>query len=181
MRVLGFMTGTSLDAVDMAVLETDGETISDFGPAAESELSLETRGIVEEAIAAARAWPRGEPAPDVFEAAALAIADEHLAAARTFLDEAGAGAGRIDLVGVHGQTVLHEAPTARRPDARFNSSTPGASPRAWACRSPSISAPPMWRPAGRARPSRRSIIRPWPRYSGWKGRWLCSTSAASAM
>jgi anhydro-N-acetylmuramic acid kinase len=114
MRVLGFMTGTSLDAVDMAVLETDGEAISDFGPAAESKLSPETRGIVEEAIAAARPWPRGEPAPDVFEAAALAIADEHLAAARTFLGEAGAGAGHIDLVGVHGQTVLHEAPSARR-------------------------------------------------------------------
>ncbi|MDB5461858.1 MAG: putative molecular chaperone, partial [Phenylobacterium sp.] len=33
MRVLGFMTGTSLDAVDMAVLETDGEAISAFWPA----------------------------------------------------------------------------------------------------------------------------------------------------
>src|SRR5438445_4460035 len=30
MRVLGFMTGTSLDAVDMAILETDGETIAAF-------------------------------------------------------------------------------------------------------------------------------------------------------
>ncbi len=34
MRVLGFMTGTSLDAVDMAVLETDGETIRPSGPPA---------------------------------------------------------------------------------------------------------------------------------------------------
>ena len=33
MRVLGFMTGTSLDAVDMAVLETEGEAISAFGSA----------------------------------------------------------------------------------------------------------------------------------------------------
>src|SRR5450432_4412487 len=92
MRVLGFMTGASLDAVDMAVLETDGETISDFGPAAESKLSPGTRAIIEEAIAAAHTWPRGAPAPGVFEAAALAIADEHLAAARKFLDEAGAAA-----------------------------------------------------------------------------------------
>ena len=115
MRVLGFMTGTSLDAVDMAVLETDGEAIGAFGPAAECKLTAGTRAVVEEAIAAARAWPRGEPAPDVFEAAAAAIAEEHLVAARTFLDEMGESAGRIDLVGVHGQTVLHEAPGAGRP------------------------------------------------------------------
>jgi anhydro-N-acetylmuramic acid kinase len=114
MRVLGFMTGTSLDAVDMAVLETDGETIGAFGPAAESKLSAGTRAIVEEAIAAARAWPRRAPAPEVFEAAALAVAEEHLTAARRFLDETGPLAGRIDLVGVHGQTVLHEAPSGRR-------------------------------------------------------------------
>ena len=33
MKVLGFMTGTSLDGVDMAVLETDGEEILELGPA----------------------------------------------------------------------------------------------------------------------------------------------------
>ena len=33
MRVLGFMSGTSLDAVDMAIVETDGETIEALGPA----------------------------------------------------------------------------------------------------------------------------------------------------
>ena len=114
MRVLGFMTGTSLDAVDMAVIETDGEAISSLGPAAESKLSAATRHVVEEAIEAAREWPSGDPPPAAFETAARAVADEHLAAARTFLDQAGDAAGRIDLVGVHGQTVLHEAPTARR-------------------------------------------------------------------
>ena len=38
MKILGFMTGTSLDAVDMAVLETDGEEIQGFGPAGERKL-----------------------------------------------------------------------------------------------------------------------------------------------
>ena len=33
MRVLGFMTGTSLDAVDMAVLDVEGGEIRGFGPA----------------------------------------------------------------------------------------------------------------------------------------------------
>ncbi|HYD46400.1 MAG TPA: anhydro-N-acetylmuramic acid kinase, partial [Phenylobacterium sp.] len=46
MRVLGFMTGTSLDAVDMAVLETDGEAIEAFGPAGERKLSDRTRQVV---------------------------------------------------------------------------------------------------------------------------------------
>ena len=40
MRVLGFMTGTSLDGIDMAILETDGETLNGFGPAAEAPTSL---------------------------------------------------------------------------------------------------------------------------------------------
>jgi len=54
MRVLGFMTGTSLDAVDMAVLETDGETIEAFGPAGERKLSEAVRKVVQAATAAAR-------------------------------------------------------------------------------------------------------------------------------
>src|SRR6478735_6048599 len=34
MRALGMMSGTSMDGVDAAVLETDGETIAAFGPSA---------------------------------------------------------------------------------------------------------------------------------------------------
>ncbi len=46
MLVLGFMTGTSLDAVDMAVLDTDGDAIFDFGPAGERKLTDATRDVV---------------------------------------------------------------------------------------------------------------------------------------
>ena len=44
MRVLGFMTGTSLDAVDMAVIETDGEAILGLGPAGEEKQSIPVSG-----------------------------------------------------------------------------------------------------------------------------------------
>ncbi len=118
MRVLGFMTGTSLDAVDMAVLQTDGETIASFGPAGERKLGAATRAVIEEATAAARSWARNTTPPLVFGRAARAIADEHLLAAREFLDAAGVSAKSLDFVGVHGQTVLHEAPTPQSPIGR---------------------------------------------------------------
>jgi anhydro-N-acetylmuramic acid kinase len=114
MRILGFMSGTSLDAVDMAVLETDGETISAYGPAGERKLSPATRAVVMQATREALKWPRGTPAPAIFAEAAQAVAEEHLGAAREFLAAHGLSAADLDLAGFHGQTVLHERPTNNR-------------------------------------------------------------------
>ena len=118
MKVLGFMTGTSLDAVDMAVIDTDGEAILGFGPAGERKLDSAARAAVEAAIVAGRSWAWGAPPPPAFEAAAIAVADQHLLAARDFLESSGLASSDIDLVGVHGQTVLHEPPLATRPVGR---------------------------------------------------------------
>ncbi|VTO15188.1 anhydro-N-acetylmuramic acid kinase [Brevundimonas vancanneytii] len=114
LRVLGFMTGTSLDAVDMAVIETDGHDILSFGPAGEMKLDGETRAIIEDAIDDAFDWERDEEEPESFEDARMAVADAHLAAALGFMAVNGVKSSALDLVGIHGQTVLHEAPT---PDA----------------------------------------------------------------
>ena len=115
LRVLGFMTGTSLDAVDMAVIETDGHDILSFGPAGEMKLDGETRAIIEDAIEDAFDWERDEEEPDSFEDARMAVADAHLAAALGFMAVNGVKSSALDLVGVHGQTVLHEAPTPDEP------------------------------------------------------------------
>lgn len=115
MRVLGFMTGTSLDAVDMAVLDTDGLSISGFGPAGERKLSEATRDLLLETTRQALAWTRGTPEPSIFDEARRAVADEHLAAAEDFLGREGLRWSDFDLVGVHGQTVLHERPKAGSP------------------------------------------------------------------
>jgi anhydro-N-acetylmuramic acid kinase len=110
MLVLGFMTGTSLDAVDMAVLDTDGETIFDFGPAGERKLTDATRDVVLAATRQALAWERGAPEPPIFLHAAEMVAEEHFAAAEAFLHENGLAWPDFDLVAMHGQTVLHERP-----------------------------------------------------------------------
>ncbi|MDB5437952.1 MAG: anmK [Caulobacteraceae bacterium] len=114
MKVLGFMTGTSLDAVDMAVLETDGEAIQGFGPAGERKLHDDVRDLLLETTRQARAWPRGVERPEIFDLADAAIAQTHIAAAESFLAEHGLSPREIDLIGFHGQTVLHEPPTAER-------------------------------------------------------------------
>ncbi len=115
MRVLGFMTGTSLDAVDMAVLETDGETISGFGPAGERKLTDAARDIMLAATAQALTWARGTPEPAIFAQAARAAAEEHFDASEAFLAANDLKWSDIDLIGMHGQTVLHERPLEGRP------------------------------------------------------------------
>jgi anhydro-N-acetylmuramic acid kinase len=112
MRILGFMTGTSLDAVDMAVLETDGEAIAAFGPAGERKLTDATRDLMLAATREALAWPRGAPEPAIFAQAARAGAEEHFAAAEELLAAHGLNWSDLDLIGMHGQTVLHERPQA---------------------------------------------------------------------
>jgi anhydro-N-acetylmuramic acid kinase len=110
MRVLGFMTGTSLDAVDMAVLETDGETIQAFGPAGERRLKDLTRDRVLAATHDALKWRRDAEPPESFAAAAEIVAQAHFGASDHFLAEHGIPWSDIDLVAMHGQTVLHERP-----------------------------------------------------------------------
>ncbi|HEY9217036.1 MAG TPA: anhydro-N-acetylmuramic acid kinase [Phenylobacterium sp.] len=114
MRVLGFMTGTSLDAVDMAVLDTDGHEIQGFGPAGDRKLTDPTRDLLLEATRQALGWVRGSPPPPIFAEAERVVAEEHFAAADEFLRANGLAWGDLDLIAMHGQTVLHERPTVQR-------------------------------------------------------------------
>jgi len=118
MRVLGFMTGTSLDAVDMAVLETDGEEIVELGPAGEKKLDEGVRGLLEAAIADALKLRAGDPTPASFAPAAAAVAAEHVAAGAAFMAEHRLLPQDIDVIGLQGQTVLHAPPGPGRPAGR---------------------------------------------------------------
>jgi len=115
MRVLGFMTGTSLDAIDMAIVETDGERITRFGAAGDALMPEDLRALALETIAVGRRWKRGEPEPNQFHHLSEEIAKAHFHAATHFLGAHGLSWSDIDLIGFHGQTVLHEAPKDGQP------------------------------------------------------------------
>lgn len=91
-RALGAMSGTSLDGVDAAIVETDGEAIKGFGETGYRPYSEAERTVLRAALGR---WP-GEPG--VAEAAE-AVEAAHLDLLSGF---------EADLVGFHGQTLAHE-------------------------------------------------------------------------
>ncbi len=105
--VAGFMSGTSIDAVDAAMILTDGVEVYEFGPVAERKYTASERVVLQDAVAQARDWNWHGPVPD-YSAACAALNIAHIEAWDKLLRE---GAGpRPALAGVHGQTVLHRAP-----------------------------------------------------------------------
>jgi anhydro-N-acetylmuramic acid kinase len=112
------MTGTSLDAVDMAIVETDGEEITGLGPAGEKKLDAAVRSLVERAIADALRLKAGDPTPASFAPAAAAIAAEHVAAGEAFMRQHAILPQDLDVIGLQGQTVLHAPPGPDRPAGR---------------------------------------------------------------
>lgn len=89
---LGAMSGTSLDGVDAAMVETDGECIHAFGPVAYRAYSEEEQTVLRAALGK---WP-GE---DV-SAAVEVVHRAHIDVLQGFEGAA--------LVGFHGQTLAHE-------------------------------------------------------------------------
>ena len=110
------MSGTSLDAVDAAMILTDGEDVLEFGPVAERKYTGEERAVLQAATDAARAWNWQGPRPEaLFAAACETITKTHADAWAMMTGQA--GAPRPVLAGVHGQTVLHRRARPGQPGA----------------------------------------------------------------
>ena len=110
---VGTMSGTSLDGVDVALVETDGETISRLGPVGYRAYPNEERLLLQQAIAEASSLTDRAARPGPLGEAESLVTGAHFQAIEAFLREHGVAREAIDVVGFHGQTVLH------RPEARL--------------------------------------------------------------
>ncbi len=104
---LGLMSGTSLDGIDVALLRTDGETAMERGPSRTFAYTPQQRQLLTQALNAAidltdRADRRG-----ILGEAEIALTGWHAQSVRVFLKENGLTQSDIDIIGFHGQTVLH--------------------------------------------------------------------------
>jgi anhydro-N-acetylmuramic acid kinase len=103
LRAIGLMSGTSLDGVDAAWLETDGERVGRLGPSLtlpyDDTLRADLRALLDRAPSLSRDDPE------------VADIEERLTARHV---EAVQAIGmKADIVGFHGQTILH------RPEKRL--------------------------------------------------------------
>ena len=74
-KALGAMSGTSLDGVDAAIVETDGVSISAFGPTSYRAYTDEERSILRSALGQ---WEgRAVDAAEMSQAAGLRIQGHH--------------------------------------------------------------------------------------------------------
>ena len=112
MLAIGLMSGTSLDGIDAALIETDGEAFvrpiafrgEPYSDAARAELAEATR--------MALTFDKPRASPPVVAAGEL-ITRAHVFAVHKLLADAGVAAADVDVIGFHGQTIAH------RPDRRW--------------------------------------------------------------
>jgi anhydro-N-acetylmuramic acid kinase len=111
-RAIGLMSGTSLDGVDVALLETDGERIAAFGPTGYRPYAEEERALLRQALAQGACLTDRAARPGVLAEADAFVTRVHAETVETFIADHRIDRASIALVGFHGQTVLHK-PAAR--------------------------------------------------------------------
>ncbi len=107
MRAIGLMSGTSMDGIDAALIETDGETVAWLGPSLTLPYDGAMRALLEGAMADAVGVNDRDSRPGRLVEAEQRITTLHAQAVRALLDTLRLTPGDVDVVGFHGQTVFH--------------------------------------------------------------------------
>jgi anhydro-N-acetylmuramic acid kinase len=107
---LGMMSGTSLDGVDAALVETDGESLGACGAVLTLPIPPALRAALRALMDEAETLARDDRRLGEAEAALTSL---HAEAVAALLAREGVARGEVTAIGFHGQTLLH------RPERRL--------------------------------------------------------------
>src|ERR1700675_1081280 len=107
LTAIGLMSGTSLDGVDVALIETDGRRVQAFGPSGFRPYTDAERVLLRQALTEAVHLPQRDARPGILREAERAVTIAHAEAVATFTAQHHISREDVDIVGFHGQTVLH--------------------------------------------------------------------------
>ncbi len=107
LRAIGLMSGTSLDGIDVALIETDGEAQVVRGPAATVPYPTDFRDRLRQCLDTARTLTSRTVRPGTLAEVELELTERHAEAVDHFLSNHSLQRAGIDVIGFHGQTVLH--------------------------------------------------------------------------
>ncbi|WP_275782750.1 anhydro-N-acetylmuramic acid kinase [Pararhizobium gei] len=125
---IGLMSGTSMDGIDIALLKTDGEGVVDRGPSMSVPYDRAFRERLKQALVDAKDLQDRRARPGDLAAIERNLTLRHAVAVSDFLHVAGLSSADIDVIGFHGQTVLHrpdEALTVQLGDGALLASATG--------------------------------------------------------
>lgn len=107
LTAIGLMSGTSMDGIDIAILRSDGANVLEFGPSMAVAYDAAFRRRIEASLETAKAIVRREDRPGDLAEMEREITMRHARAVSDFLLSLPAEWQKPDLIGFHGQTVLH--------------------------------------------------------------------------
>lgn len=104
---IGLMSGTSMDGIDVALVRTDGEASVERGPFLGVPYDPAFRDRLKLSLEGAKSILRRKERPGELATIERELTLRHASAVTEFLDRCGLDRSSIDVVGFHGQTVLH--------------------------------------------------------------------------
>jgi anhydro-N-acetylmuramic acid kinase len=104
---LGLMSGTSLDGIDIALIKTDGEGVVNRGASRTYPYVPQQRAMLKDALRDALAIKDRRERPGNLADVEWSLTEWHALAVESFCQDFGLTSKDIDVIGFHGQTVIH--------------------------------------------------------------------------